>query len=101
MDYTKSDNGGTLEFKMSGSFGFSDNPKVRSMISEMESSGSNSISLDLSSLSHVDSAGLGMIVLINDSASEAGKSMAVKGAEGQVRKLLDISKFDQIMTVLD
>lgn len=101
MDYIKSDTGATLEFKLSGSFGFSDNPKVRAMIGELEGSGASSVDLDLSGLTHVDSAGLGMIVLVNDSASSAGKALVIKGASGQVRKLLDISKFDQIMTVVD
>ena len=101
MDYTKSDSGSDLDFLLSGAFGFADNPKVRMLISELESSASNTITLDVSELTHIDSAGLGMMVLINDAAGDAGKNLSVKGATGQVKKLLEISKFDQMMTVID
>lgn len=101
MDYTKNDTGSALEFEMSGNFQFQDNPKVRSLIGELEASSAKSVALELSGVSQVDSAGLGMIVLINDAAKAGGKSLVLKGASGQVRKLLDISKFDQMMVVED
>ncbi len=101
MEYKKSDNAGTLEFKMTGSFGFSDNPKIRGLIGELEGSDSSNVTLDLSGLSHIDSSGLGMLVLVNDATEEQSKKLTVKGASGQVRKLLDISKFDQMMSIAD
>lgn len=101
MEYSiKSDSRGCV-FNLRGDLKFSDSSVVRTMIGEIKNSADRSIALDLSGLSSIDSAGLGMILLINDAANDAGKSFSVGKASGQVKKMLDISKFGDLMTISD
>jgi len=53
----------------------------------------------LKDLESIDSAGLGMLLIINDAVQEDSKSMVLSGAKGQVQKMLDISKFAEIITI--
>ena len=101
MEYSvKSDSRGSV-FNLRGDLKFSDSSVVRTMIGEIKNSAERSIALDLSGLSSIDSAGLGMILLMNDAASDAGKSFSVGKASEQVKKMFDISKFGDLMTISD
>jgi len=84
---------------MNGEFSFGDNPNIRKMIGEMEKESAASCVLDMSGLRSIDSAGLGMILLINDAMKNSSKTMSICGAHGQVQKMLDISKFSDIVTI--
>jgi len=85
---------------MSGEFRFDDNPIVRKMIGELENENGSACEIEMSALTSIDSAGLGMILLINDAVKKSGKAMSLRGASGQVQKMLDISKFSDIVTIV-
>jgi len=84
---------------MTGGFSFDDNLNIRKMIGEMEKDGAATCVIDMSGLRSIDSAGLGMILLINDAMKNSSKTMSIRGANGQVQKMLDISKFSDIVTI--
>jgi anti-anti-sigma factor len=98
VEYRINDNGDVREVVMEGAFGFDDNSNVEKMVDVLATGGSK-VRLNLSGLSKIDSAGLGMIVLIKDEVEAAGVGFSVSGASGQVKKMLEISRFDQLMTV--
>lgn len=97
MEYRINDQGDGKEIVMEGSFSFADNTNVEKLVESLASGGK--VSLNLAGVEKIDSAGLGMIVLIRDEVEDAGGSFAVRGASGQVKKMLDISRFNQLMTV--
>ena len=99
MDYSVAENGSNLTVQMQGKLSFTDNPTVRDIISHVRQWNGSRLSVDLSQLESIDSAGLGMLTLINDSAQDAGKAMVVSRPQGQVAKMLDISSFDELMTI--
>ncbi|WP_421783919.1 STAS domain-containing protein [Kiloniella litopenaei] len=99
MDYSTTQNGDTLSISFRGDFGFPDNPKTQEIIKEIEASNCSLCSIDLSGLENIDSAGLGMLLIINDAAEENGKSLELHRPTGQVQKMLEISKFSEIMTI--
>lgn len=99
MEYKSNSNGTTYELVFQGKFSFSDNALIRSIVEEINKSGCTICSIDVSSLTSIDSAGLGMLLFINDSVSENGTRLEVHGATGQVQKMLEISKFSEIISI--
>ncbi|WP_162938085.1 STAS domain-containing protein [Kiloniella sp. EL199] len=99
MDYSTTQNGNTVSISFRGEFGFSDNPKTQQIIKDVKESSCSGYSIDLSGLESIDSAGLGMLLLINDAAEEGGKNLELCSPTGQVRKMLEISKFSEIISI--
>jgi HptB-dependent secretion and biofilm anti anti-sigma factor len=99
LDYSTKQNGDTVSISFQGDFGFSDNPKTQSIIAEIKTNTCSHCSIDLSGLDSIDSAGLGMLLIINDAAEENGKTLELYKPSGQVQKMLEISKFSEIITI--
>ncbi|WP_158090134.1 STAS domain-containing protein [Kiloniella majae] len=99
MDYSTTQNGDTVSISFRGDFGFPDNPKTQAIIAEIKENGGSHCSIDLSGLDSIDSAGLGMLLIINDAAEENGKSFELCKPTGQVQKMLEISKFSEIIKI--
>ena len=84
------------EARLIGDFTFADNQSFRSMISRIESEAVRHIVLDFSSVSYIDSAALGMLLLLRESVSEKGVSITLRGSTGQTRKMFTLSHFDSL-----
>ena len=54
---------------------------------------------DLTSLSSIDSAGLGMFMVAHNEGAANGWSLVLRGANGHVEALLKLGKFDRILTL--
>jgi anti-anti-sigma factor len=59
----------------------------------------NAITIDLASVDYLDSAALGMLLLLRDKAAGAHKSVALKGANGGVRQVLEVANFHKLFTL--
>lgn len=99
MEYSSTINGSNCELGFRGKFAFSDNETVQKLITELKSSSCTSCSINLSGLETIDSAGLGMLLLINDAIQEDGKTVELHSATGQVQKMLEISKFSEVISI--
>lgn len=55
--------------------------------------------LDLTDLDFIDSAGLGMLLLMRDKAFEKSANIALKGASGQVKKMIELGQFDTLFLI--
>ena len=99
MEYTLNENGETIDLVFQGKFSFSDSELVKGIISEVKKSDCKNCSIDATALTAIDSAGLGMLLLVNDALKENDKDMVLHGAAGQVLKMLEISKFSEIITI--
>lgn len=56
----------------------------------------NEIVVDFSSTTYLDSAGLGLLLVLRDSARNAGKPVVLTRATGHVRKVLDTAHFGKL-----
>lgn len=99
MEYTQNNSVDACTITMSGGFGFADSAEVRKIIGGLGEHKGKSLTVDFSALQSIDSAGLGMIILMSDAAKENDINLRIKGAQGQVRKMLDISNFSELMTL--
>ncbi len=99
MDVVVVSDAGGVSARLSGEFTFSDTGKFKDLLDKVEKNAPPSVDVDLSKVSFVDSAALGMLLLLKDAAGKHQASVTLRGASGQVEKLLRMSRFDQIFSL--
>lgn len=100
MDYQVNRTGDVMKVSLAGRLEFADHMKFREIVRAFESAfedhSGGRVVLDLSRLEFLDSSGLGMFVIARNGAKRLGLSFVIQGAGHEVRRILDLSKFDQI-----
>ena len=99
MDYTVINPTGDIQLLLSGQFTFSDNLKFKHILEMLSTPGVSSLTLDFGSIDFIDSAGLGMLLLLRDECQQRNISISIVSAQGQVHKIFLISKFDQLFSM--
>jgi anti-anti-sigma factor len=82
-----------------GDFTFSDHAAFKQMVGSLMESESPAITLDLSNLSFIDSAGLGMLLLVREEAGKSHRKLVLKSPVGQVKRMFGVAKFDTLFVV--
>ncbi len=101
MDYDIQNDGGNATVALKGRLTFADHESFRDIVDVFKDGGVKECSLDLSGLEFIDSAGLGLLLIVRDSAQEASASVSISGAQGAVKKMLEIAKFGEIIPIAD
>lgn len=97
MQFTSTDQGNFQEVFLEGRFVFSDNENFRQIIKEMDDQQSKQLVLNLQGLEFIDSAGLGMLLIARETAEKKQIGLKLRSARGQVREMLELSKFDTLI----
>ena len=84
---------------VSGDLTFTDHVAFREIVDRLANSRSKTVVIDVSELKFIDSAGLGMLLIAREEAAKAGRSLVLRGAQGQVSRMFGLTKFDQLFTV--
>lgn len=85
-----------MEITMSGQFTFNFNQKFKQILTLLDTIQSPAITVNLRGIDFIDSSGLGMLLLLRDECVKRQIGITLQQAQGQVEKILTISKFDQI-----
>jgi anti-sigma B factor antagonist len=64
-------------------------------------SGHKNFILDVSSLSYIDSSGLGVLIGIQKKAISNGGKVVIKGLNGQVKELFELTRLTKIFEIVD
>jgi anti-anti-sigma factor len=99
MEYSITTHDNRWIVALNGSFTFTDNQKFRDIISEVKKERLNSVELDMSNVEFIDSAALGMLLLLKDETAAHNTSVILKSPSGQVKKMLELSKFETLFTI--
>ena len=97
MDYTSNVNGNCMELAMSGQFLFTDNELCREIVNKMNEHQGNEVVFDINQLEFIDSAGLGMLLLAKETADKKQQQVRLRGLKGQVKHMIEVSKFDALI----
>ena len=100
MDYTSRYENNVLHFELSGQLTFSDNQKFKEIIESLNQVGIRALEMDFSGITFIDSAGLGMLLLLRDNCNERHIPITIISPVGQVQKVFQISKFDQLFKIV-
>jgi len=90
---------GAIHIDMSGQFTFSDNQNFKQILELANGVHTKEIALNLGGVGFIDSAGMGMLLLLRDSCQSNKVALVITGIHGQVEKIFNISKFDQLFTI--
>ena len=84
---------------ISGDLTFSDHGGFKELMAKLFGTKGSSIVIDLSKLDFIDSAGLGMLLLVRDEAGKASRKLILRGPQGQVKRMFDLTKFDTLFAI--
>lgn len=73
--------------------------QIEWLISDLLSQGRKEIIFDVSGVSHIDSTGVGIIVMCFGKVKKAGGDLRVAGARGIVEEVLKMTKVDRIVVL--
>ena len=99
MEYQIQNNGNSTTIIMSGSFTFTDNQNFKPIIELASGNHTREISFDFGGVDFIDSAGMGMLLLLRDNCNANKISLSIHSVYGQVEKIFNISKFDQLFSI--
>lgn len=97
MDYEIRDSGLAHELSLRGRLTFDGNEHFRTMIESLADLPRRQVNVDISQLEFIDSAGLGMLLLLKE--SQAGR-ITLQAPQGQVKRLLAASHFHTLMPIV-
>lgn len=92
---------GVMEIRLAGRFTFTDYTKFRTAVTQAVEAKVKGLTFDLGALEFLDSAALGMLLLARDEAQKIGAGVAIRGASGQVERVLDVARFRSLFHYLD
>lgn len=100
MEYIVNENEtGLASVQLSGQFTFADTQAFKSILDIVISEQAKAISLDFSDVTFIDSAGMGMLLLLRDECQLRNIPLSIHSVYGQVEKIFYISKFDQLFSL--
>ncbi|PCI32059.1 MAG: anti-anti-sigma factor [Alphaproteobacteria bacterium] len=99
MEYQIDVTDNKFEAKLSEKITFSDLDGFREMVRRMVESHSKDNIVDLSDVEFIDSAGLGMLLLVRDEISKISSHLTLKSPQGQVQRMFTVARFDQMFDI--
>jgi anti-anti-sigma factor len=100
MKYRVSIGSDKAEAYISDQLSFADHATFHTAIKELVAAAKKLCVIDLSNLKSVDSAGLGMFMIAHEECQKAKSSLILRGAQGQVQRMLDLARFDTILKIV-
>ncbi len=82
--------------QVSGDLTFTDHAAFKAMTDRLFGSAGGAVTMDLTKLDFIDSAGLGMLLLAKDTADKAGCKLVLRSPVGQVKRMFGLTKFDTL-----
>ncbi len=99
MELTSSIQDRTLLVTLSGQFTFGDSKVFRPVLDMLDKDNIASVVLNLAPLEFVDSAALGMLLLLRDETGKRKQQLILRGPQGQVRKIFDVARFNTLFSI--
>lgn len=98
MIYKIQNSGSQASIELKGRLTFADYSNFREMLQLLSELTIKKCTLDLSELEFIDSAGLGMLLIARDKVQSQSGLLNLRCAEGQVKKMLELGRFDNLFT---
>ena len=97
VDFRKDETDVTLV--LSGSFTFSDNQSFRALLTDIQEARPSNVTVDMGGVDFIDSAALGMMLLLRDTMQTGGISLELRNPQGQIKKMFDLSNFNELFII--
>ncbi|MDR3516918.1 MAG: STAS domain-containing protein [Azospirillaceae bacterium] len=90
----------SLIVALAGDFTFAENVTFLQIVDEVVNSGLEAITIDMSALATIDSAGLSMLVLLRDRLAKIGGVVTLLHPSPPIARILEVVSFEQIFTIV-
>jgi len=101
MEYSLLDQGSMKRVAFYGNIKASSRTKFLELGERMPESEQKEWCLDVSDFEYIDSAGLGMLIELNETAQKHGISLSISGANELVMRMLKLTKLDVLFEIIE
>jgi anti-sigma B factor antagonist len=99
MTITKTSSGQEIVLSLAGRLDTTTSPQLAGELDTVYGEGARSLVFDLKELDYISSAGLRVLLIAQKRLSAQGGTVAVTGAAGSVREVMDITGFSEIFGI--
>lgn len=100
MQATVSKEGSKATIKLNGRFDFNTHRDFRAAYEPLVSDGGvREVLVDFSGVDYLDSSALGMLLMLRDKVTGAGKEVSLGNVRGNVKQVLDIANFGKLFKI--
>ena len=89
--------GSAVLLRLSGRMTFNDRATMKRVTKSLIAERKSRVVIDLSVLDYVDSAAIGMLLIIAETLRSTGGTMALENAQGQVARVLSVTKIYELI----
>jgi anti-anti-sigma factor len=89
----------TLTIKLTGHFDFGIHQEFRQSYASLPASNRRTFIIDMLKVDHMDSAALGMLLVLREKSGADKTRIILQGAKPDVLRILEISGFRQLFTI--
>ena len=100
MEYKLDSAGDKTELIISGRLTFAEHEQCRAILAELSAAPGGRQVVDLRGVEFIDSAGLGLLLLLREEAEKNGRNLSLRiPNDGQVKQMLDVSHFQSLIPI--
>lgn len=100
MELKMDKSGDELKLQFTNDITFDDYNGFRPILDELENNNYKNCVMDLRKVDYIDSAGLGMLLLVHEATSKINITPQIITAEGQVQRMLELAKFNTMFDII-
>ena len=100
MEYACETKGNDFHIQVSGRMTHADHRGFRGILAGINEAAVSRIVFDLGHAEFMDSSALGMLLIVRDAAVQQQRQVVLKGAHGQVEKLIAIGKLHKYFEIV-
>lgn len=99
MDFQTRNSPEAAEVLMTGRLEFTDHDQLSGIVALIDRCPARRFVIDVSQLEFIDSAGLGMLLILQDEAETRNVKLVVRGPRGAVKQSIDLARIGEIVTI--
>ncbi|CAK0750185.1 HptB-dependent secretion and biofilm anti anti-sigma factor [uncultured Gammaproteobacteria bacterium] len=99
MEFQTRTSGDEVEARLTGRLEFTDHDRLRDIVALLDGTRARRFVVDVAGLDFIDSAGLGMILILQEEAEQKNIKMVVRGPRNDVKRSIDLAKIGEIVSI--
>ena len=89
----------TIEVLLSGRLEFTDHDSLPDIVELLNGERTRRFVLDMDGLTFIDSAGIGMLLILQDEAEQRNIKLVLRKLQGDVPRSIDLARIGEVVTI--
>lgn len=99
MEFEIHRNDRATEVRLKGQMFYSDHHAFKDVMAAFETPDTDRVVFNLNDLRDIDSSGLGMLIIAREEAEKRGVAFSLLHPRHEVKRVMDLAKFDEVFDV--